>query len=142
MVIEGNYTIIVFVLIVIVFTGIDYIGSLKRSENRKKVAINLGFKFSRKVSQDIKNTVSEFELYTGNRKKIFDVMCGERRDVSILFFNFQHYLGERKNLYCVVAFKDDYSTLPDFQLLPDNLVDKIDKALRRIRNNFGDFPIF
>jgi len=139
------FAIIIIVLIlaaaVIVYT---YYADRKRALEFEQLSREMGFTFDANGG-DLEGLFSKqvFRLFGyGHRKRIRNTLGGKRREVEVRLFEYTYTTGSGKNQssssQTVALYTLEGQALPDFEIKPEGLFDKLASKLGRVEIDFAE----
>jgi hypothetical protein len=119
----------------------------KRSNDLKYQADSLGYSFSENGDPSWLAKINNFYLFSqGHSKKFSNVMTGTYSHAPVTIMDYRYTTGSGKNsstrTQTVLLFESSKAIFPDFELRPENLLDKIGSAFGSKDIDFESYPNF
>lgn len=119
----------------------------QRSSDLKYQADSLGYTFSENGDPSWLARINNFYLFSqGHSKKFCNVMTGTYNHAPVTIMDYRYTTGSGKNsstkTQTVLLFDSSKATFPDFELRPENLLDKIGSAFGSKDIDFESYPKF
>ncbi len=134
-------------LVVVIIAWYASVLEKRRTEAFKQFADEVGLEFVPVDSTRLRSIRSQFSLFSrGSVQVIKNVIVGDSGEVEIASFDFHYESGTGKNKttskQTVAVINSKQLKLPEFQLRPESILDKVGAFLGMADINFDNHPQF
>ena len=134
-------------LLAILGKAILAILQLQRKKRLRKIADDLGLIFIEDGNHALFSSISDFQLFSVGRKgKCSKMICGETDELTIGIFDYTYVAGSgestKRYAQSVIALSSEQIAIPQFNLRPQRILDKLISVLGIKDIEFENYPEF
>lgn len=120
---------------------------LQRKKRLRKIADDLGLIYIEDGNHALFSSISDFPLFSVGRKgKCSKMICGETDELTIGIFDYTYVAGSgestKRHAQSVIALSSEQIAIPQFNLRPQRILDKLISVLGIRDIEFENYPEF